>query len=171
MTKKKPVPLKEAETQCPVARAQSIVGDRWTVLVLRELFLGNRRFEEIQVQTEATPQMLATRLKKMEVEGLVERRLYSERPPRHEYCLTKMGLSLHPILLAMSAWGEVWCKSEAEERAINYIHNPCGQDPGLGPTCQVCGGVLRREDLSARLSAPFKAEREAKRNAFRERRD
>lgn len=167
--KKQTQPLNEPETQCPVARAQSIVGDRWTVLVLRELFLGTRRFEEIQAQARATPQMLATRLKKMEAEGLVERRVYNERPPRYEYHLTEMGLAFHPIFLAMSAWGEVWCKSEGDAVAINYIHKPCGQDPGLGPTCQVCGDILRREELSGRLSESYKAERMANRDAFKDR--
>jgi len=154
-------------TLCPIARAQDIVGDRWTVLVLRELFLGNRRFEEIQVQTQATPQMVASRLKKLESEGLIERRLYSERPPRHEYHLTEMGISFHPVFLALRAWGERWCKSEHEEVAIQYIHIPCGQDPGLGPTCQSCGKEMCREELSAKLSGSFDAERQARLGAFK----
>jgi len=154
-------------TLCPIARAQDIVGDRWTVLVLRELFLGNRRFEEIQAQTQATPQMVASRLKKLESEGLIERRLYSERPPRHEYHLTEMGISFHPVFLALRAWGERWCKSEHEEVAIQYIHIPCGQDPGLGPTCQSCGKEMRREELSAKLSGSFDAERQARLGAFK----
>src|SRR4051795_11829896 len=78
-------------TLCPVARAELIVGDRWTVLVLRELFAGNHRFEEIQAMTDATPQMVAARLKHLEADGLVERRPYSERPPRHGYHLTDKG--------------------------------------------------------------------------------
>jgi DNA-binding HxlR family transcriptional regulator len=154
-------------TLCPIARAQGVVGDRWTVLVLRELFLGNRRFEEIQVQTQATPQMVASRLKKLESEGLIERRPYSERPPRHEYHLTEMGVAFHPVFLALRAWGETWFKSRNEEVAIQYTHIPCGQDPGLGPACQVCGKVMRREELSARLSGSFDAERQERKEAFR----
>jgi DNA-binding HxlR family transcriptional regulator len=174
MTKKSPSPASaEHETAhahstlCPIARAQVIVGDRWTVLVLRELFLGNRRFEEIQVQTQATPQMVASRLKKLEAEGLIERRLYSERPPRHEYHLTPMGISFHPVFLALRAWGETWCKGEHEEVAIRYTHIPCGQDPGLGPACQSCGKEMRREELSARLSGSFDAERRERLHAFK----
>lgn len=154
-------------TLCPVARAQGIVGDRWTVLVLRELFLGNRRFEEIQVQTQATPQMVASRLKKLESDGLIERRPYSEKPPRHEYHLTEMGIAFHPVFLALRAWGETWLKSEDEEVAIQYIHVPCGQDPGLGPDCQCCGQVMRREELSAKLSGSFDSERKARLQAFK----
>src|SRR5215475_11971811 len=80
-----------ATTLCPVARAEDLVGDRWTVLILRELFGKNHRFEEIQAQAAATPQMVAARLKRLEADGLVERRIYSEHPLRHEYHLTKKG--------------------------------------------------------------------------------
>jgi DNA-binding HxlR family transcriptional regulator len=154
-------------TLCPVARAQTIVGDRWTVLVLRELFLGTRRFEEIQAQSQATPQMLATRLKKLESDGLIERRPYIDKPLRHEYHLTEMGSAFYPVFLAMRAWGETWCKSANEEVAIQYKHIPCAKDPGLGPACQGCGEVMRAEDLSARLSPSFHSERQARLAAFK----
>jgi len=160
-------PSSSPTTLCPIARAQGVVGDRWTVLVLRELFLGNRRFEEIQAQTQATPQMVASRLKKLESDGMVERRPYSERPLRHEYHLTEMGIAFHPVFLALRAWGETWFKSRDEEVAIQYTHIPCGQDPGLGPACQSCGKVMRREELSARLSGSFDAERQARLDAFK----
>ena len=154
-------------TQCPVARAQEIVGDRWTVLVLRELFMGNQRFEEMQAQTQATPQMLAARLKKLEADRLIERRPYSSRPLRHEYFLTEIGLAFYPVLMALRAWGETWFKSEEEEVAIHYTHVPCGEDPGLGPACQSCGAVMRRNELVPRLSDAFAEERKNKRAIFK----
>src|SRR5262249_41908662 len=122
-----------AQTLCPVARAETIVGDRWTVLVLRELFMRSHRFEEIQAQTGATPQMIAARLKKLEADGLVERRRYNQRPPRYEYHLTAKGEAFYPVLLALRAWGEQWCKSPGEGRAVHYTHRPCGKPAGLGP--------------------------------------
>ncbi|MCC2673149.1 MAG: putative transcriptional regulator, HxlR family [Ramlibacter sp.] len=155
------------KTVCPVALTQRIVGDRWTVLVLRELFLGSHRFEEIQIQSQATPQMLTSRLKKLEADGMIERRPYSERPLRYEYYLTEMGAAFHPVFLAMRAWGETWCKPRKQEVAIRYTHVPCGQDPGLGPACQGCGKVMRREELSATLSKSFLAERLRLREAFK----
>src|SRR5688500_17730431 len=103
-------PAEPDRTLCPVARAQAIVGDRCTVIILRELFMGNLRFEQIQAQADVTPQMLTARLKKLEADGLVERRAYSTRPLRHEYVLTPMGLAFHPVLLALRAWGETWFK-------------------------------------------------------------
>src|SRR4051794_7038549 len=90
-------------TLCPVARGASVVGDRWTVLVLRELFSENHRFEEIQAQTGATPQMVAARLKTLEAEGLIERRRYSARPLRHDYHLTPKGEAFYPVILALRA--------------------------------------------------------------------
>lgn len=160
-------PSAEQGTLCPIARAQDIVGDRWTTLVLRELFLGTRRFEEIQAHTQATPQMLTTRLKKLEADGMVERRPYNDRPLRHEYHLTDMGQAFYPVFLALRAWGETWCKAEDEEIAIHYTHVPCGHDPGLGPACQHCGGAMHREDLRAKLSGSFVAERHARLHAFK----
>ncbi len=154
-------------TLCPIALAQGIVGDRWTVLVLRELFLGNHRFEDIQAQTQATPQMMASRLKKLESDGMIERRPYNQRPLRYEYYLTEMGLAFYPVFLALRAWGETWCKPGKRGVAIHYTHIPCGKNPGLGTACQECGLVLRREDLSATLSKSFVAERHQRKEAFK----
>lgn len=162
-----PLPSAGQDTLCPIALAQGIVGDRWTVLVLRELFLGNHRFEEIQAQSQATPQMLTSRLKKLESDGMIERRPYNKRPLRHEYYLTEMGVAFYPVFLALRAWGETWCKSRKQEVAIRYTHIPCGKNPGLGPTCQECGEVLRRKDLSATLSKSFNAERQERNEAFK----
>src|ERR1700680_1371488 len=92
------------DTLCPVARSTAIVGDRWTMLIIRELFTGCARFDEIQAQ------MLAARLKRLEAEGLIERRVYSRRPVRHEYLLTRMGREFYPVIFALRAWGETWRK-------------------------------------------------------------
>src|ERR1700758_2286793 len=135
------------QTLCPVARAESVVGDRWTVLILRELFMRMHRFEEIQAQTGATPQMIAARLKKLEADGLVRRHVYNRRPLRHDYHLTEKGEAFYPVILALRAWGETWCKSPREGRAVNYMHLACGKPAGLGPVCASCGKPLVREEL------------------------
>jgi len=155
------------ETLCPVARAEASLGDRWTILVLRELFMGNHRFEEIQAQTGATPQMVSSRLKALETDGIVERRAYSERPPRHAYHLTMKGEALHPVLLALRAWGETWCKTPEEGRAVHYTHRICGKPAGLGPVCEACGQPLRRDELIADLDPAYRAERDARWQAFK----
>ncbi len=155
------------QTLCPVARAETVVGDRWTVLILRELFMRSHRFEEIQAQTEATPQMIAARLKKLEADGLVKRRAYNKRPLRHEYHLTEKGEAFYPVLLALRAWGETWCKSPKQGRAIRYTHGTCGKPAGLGPVCESCGKPLRHEDLIAELNPKYQRERDARWETFK----
>jgi DNA-binding HxlR family transcriptional regulator len=157
----------KAGTVCPVARSLDIVGDRWTVLVLRELFMGATRFEEIQIQTGATPQMLATRLKSLESDGMVERHPYNEKPLRYEYRLTEKGRSFYPVVHALRAWGETWCKDEHEEIAVRFTHRSCGHDVGLGNVCPVCGTGVERSDLDASLSPAFANERAERRAAFK----
>ncbi len=156
-----------ADTVCPVARSLDIVGDRWTLLILRELFMGATRFEEIQIQTKATPQMLATRLKAMEAGGLIERHPYSQKPLRHEYRLTEKGRAFYPVIYALRAWGETWSKGEEEEIAVRFTHRECGHDIGLGTVCPNCGVHVERKDLEARMSEQFTAEREQRRVAYK----
>ena len=91
---------------CSIADALSIVGERWTLLVLRELGLGVHRFNDIQTNNGAPRETLALRLRKIEEAGLVERRRYSEHPPRDEYLLTQAGKDIFPVLTALREWGE-----------------------------------------------------------------
>ena len=93
--------------ECPVARTLDLIGERWTILLLRDLLLhGPRRFQDFQASLPGVaPNTLSARLKSMEDSGLVSRTLYSERPPRLEYVLTAKGKSLGPVLKAMREWG------------------------------------------------------------------
>jgi hypothetical protein len=97
----------------------------------------------------------------------VERRRYTERPPRYEYHLTEKGEAFYPVILALRAWGERWCKSPDEGRAINYTHRTCGEPAGLGPVCESCGEPLQGKDLIAELNPPYRSEREERAEAFR----
>ena len=98
---------KTYELECPVARTMEVIGERWTILLLRDLLLlGPRRFQDFQdALTGIAPNVLSARLKALEEQGIVERRLYSERPARLEYVLTKKGATLGPIIAAMRDWG------------------------------------------------------------------
>lgn len=93
---------------CPVARALDIIGDRWTILILRDLLLdGRRRFQDLQQSLEGiSPNTLSERLKALLESGIVERHFYEEHPPRAEYLLTKKGRSVAPVLRALKEWGE-----------------------------------------------------------------
>jgi DNA-binding HxlR family transcriptional regulator len=92
---------------CPIADALDIVGERWTLLVLRELAFGVTRFKEIQVNTGAPRETLSLRLRKLEDCRLIERRRYREHPPRDEYVLTQAGQDLQPVLRSLREWGEL----------------------------------------------------------------
>jgi DNA-binding HxlR family transcriptional regulator len=96
------------EIDCPVARTLDIIGERWTILLLRDLLLhGSRRFQDFQSSLPGVaPNTLSARLKSMEDDGLVRRQAYSDRPPRLEYVLTEKGESLGPVVKAMREWGK-----------------------------------------------------------------
>ncbi|MFF3748919.1 winged helix-turn-helix transcriptional regulator [Streptomyces sp. NPDC002018] len=91
---------------CSIADALDVVGERWSLLVLRELGFGVHRFKDIQVNTGAPRETLALRLRKLEEAGVIERRRYCDRPPRDEYVLTAAGRDLAPVLIALRVWGE-----------------------------------------------------------------
>ncbi len=91
---------------CPVARGLSVVGDRWNLLILRDCFLGVRRFDDFQASLGVTRHVLADRLRKLEAAGVLRRELYQERPARHEYRLTKKGRALYPVLLSLIVWSD-----------------------------------------------------------------
>lgn len=96
----------ESQQSCPIARSLDLVGDRWTILVLRDLHLGRTRFADLLRSLEGiSPNLLSARLKGLEREAIVERRFYSERPPRAEYVLTDRGRAFGVVLRAMSDWG------------------------------------------------------------------
>lgn len=91
---------------CPVARGLSVIGDRWTMLVIRECFRGTRRFDDFQRELGITRHVLADRLRKLEEAGVLRREPYQERPPRHEYRLTEAGKALHPVMISLIGWAE-----------------------------------------------------------------
>ena len=95
------------QSSCPVARTLDLIGERWTILILRDLLLhGPRRFQDFQESLDGVaPNTLSARLKDLEANGLIERHAYSEHPPRLEYRLTEKGKSLGPVLRALRDWG------------------------------------------------------------------
>src|SRR5262245_52373696 len=101
------MPRSYGQKHCPVARTLDMIGERWTILILRDFFVhGARRYQDLQESlTGLAPNTLSARLKSLEGHGLIERKLYSEHPPRLEYHLTEKGRSLGPILKALRDWG------------------------------------------------------------------
>lgn len=95
-----------AANPCPVARTLSLIGDRWTVLILRDCFFGLSKFDEFAVNTGATRHVIADRLRRLVEAGVLEKSAYQQRPKRYDYRLTQKGRDLGPVLLSLKAWGE-----------------------------------------------------------------
>ena len=131
---------------CSVARTVSVIGDRWTLLILRDCFLRVRRFEEFQERLGITRHVLADRLRKLVAEGVLEKVAYQEKPRRYEYRLTEKGLDLNAVLLALVHWGDLH-KTDAHGRPKLYQHKECGQlfDPVM--TCSACGGEVTARNV------------------------
>lgn len=155
------------ESVCPIARSLAVLGDRWTMLIIRELFLGTRRFDAFQAQTGMSSHLLSVRLKRLEADGIIERRLYQDRPRRYEYRLTAKGKDLHGVVLALRAWGLRWCGLDGDAGpAVRLIHTSCGGEVGSARICRHCGETINPRDIRAEFSDAFASEREARRLSF-----
>jgi DNA-binding HxlR family transcriptional regulator len=112
---------------CPIARTLDVIGDRWTLLIIRDLFLGRSRFNEFRQSTPSiSPRLLSERLKRLEDHGLVERVLLGDYPPRAEYRLTPKGRSIFPVLYAMGDWGAENLfdgESELRDAVLSFIES------------------------------------------------
>jgi DNA-binding HxlR family transcriptional regulator len=138
-----------AKLNCSVARPLSFLGERWALLVLRDLFLGRRRFDEIQESLGVASNVLSQRLATLVEEGVAERRPYSEHPERFEYLLTEKGRDLQPVLLAMLAWGDRYT-ARPEGPPLETVHDECGKAFHMIPTCSECGGELDWRHIHSR---------------------
>lgn len=135
------------EVRCSVARTLSVVGDRWTLLILRDAFLGVRRFDGFQKSLGLTRHLLADRLKKLVAHGILERRLYQRSPERHEYRLTEKGIDLYPVLIAIVGWGDRWMADEQGPPLV-YRHRGCGQIARPTLHCPECGELVGARDTT-----------------------
>lgn len=134
---------------CSVARALSVVGDRWTLLVLRDAFLGIRRFEAFQKDLGASRHRLADRLRKLVRHGILERVPYQDRPPRFEYRLTEKGRDLYPVVVSLTRWGDRWMAG-AGGPPVELVHRSCGHQIMPALACPECGEPVRARDMLAR---------------------
>ncbi|MCW3017430.1 MAG: transcriptional regulator, HxlR family [Solirubrobacterales bacterium] len=123
---------------CSVARALEVVGERWTLLILRDVFLGVRRFEDIQRDLGIARNVLASRLEGLVERGVLAKRAYQERPPRHEYVLTDKGRDLWPVVNALMVWGDQHAPT-AEGPPTVLTHHGCGGELDADRVCRSCG--------------------------------
>ncbi|SHH30255.1 winged helix-turn-helix transcriptional regulator [Streptomyces sp. 3214.6] len=124
---------------CSIANSLAVVGERWSLLVLREVFFGVRRFDGIAAHTGASRSVLAIRLKKLVEHGVLSKELYETHPPRYEYTPTEAGRALQPLLLALMEWGDRYV-TEREPPTV-YRHD-CGAVLHLRTVCGFCGEPL-----------------------------
>jgi DNA-binding HxlR family transcriptional regulator len=138
-----------SDQNCSVAGALSIVGDRWTLLVMREVLFGRRRFAEIKRNTGIAPNILSDRLQVLVEHGLLHRRRYSEHPESYEYSPTPKGLDINPVILALMHWGDQYASPSAGPPRV-AVHAKCGHDADPELHCSHCGEVLRTVEMTTR---------------------
>ncbi len=138
--------------ECSIARSLAVIGDRWTLLVLRDCFLGARRFVQFQQSLGLSPHLLSRRLAKLHREGILERRPYQKHPVRHEYRLTAKGLDLYPVILSLLGWGDRWMSGKAGS-PLELVHRGCGHRTRPALTCSECGETLRAREMTAKPRA------------------
>jgi|HubBroStandDraft_3_1064219.scaffolds.fasta_scaffold36440_2 DNA-binding HxlR family transcriptional regulator len=129
---------KISDQNCSVARAMAILGDRWTMLLVREAFLGVRRFDELQALSGASPQVVASRLARLVAAGILRKAAYQHRPTRYEYRLTDMGRALHPVLVTLTIWGDQWL-DDGQGPPNPLRHTACGATGQPRLICDQCG--------------------------------
>ena len=158
-----------ADFSCSIAKPLAFLGERWSLLIVRDLFLGRRRFEEFQESLGVATNVLSQRLATLVEEGIAERHRYSEHPERFEYRLTEKGRDLQPILLAMLAWGDRYTAGP-EGPPLETVHDECGHAFHMVATCSECGGKVHRGNIQSR-PGPGASEEQRRRYAeLRERR-
>jgi len=136
---------------CSIARTLSIVGDRWTLLVLRDCFLGARRFDQFSESLGVSPHLLSTRLAKLVEAGVLERRPYQEKPARYEYRLSEKGRDLYPVIAGLVRWGDRWM-ADAEGPPVTLVHRDCGHATTPTLVCSECGEGIDPRNIRAEVS-------------------
>jgi DNA-binding HxlR family transcriptional regulator len=148
------VPKRYAQS-CPVAKSLEFLGERWTLLIVRDLLGGPRRFHDLRASLKSvTPAVLSQRLKILETRGIVRRRMYSDHPPRAEYALTDRGLELRAVVRALAVWG-----ARHVHRGSALVHDACGGRIDIAYYCEDCETLVASDDVRHhRFERPAAAE-------------
>ena len=135
-----------SEMPCSIARSLAVAGEPWSPLVLRDIWVGINRFDDLQRDLRISRKVLAERLKHLVEAEMLERRPYSERPVRYEYALTRKGFEFVDVLMAMAAWGDRWTAGDAGPPVLRR-HRACGQITQVELRCSGCGEILTSSDV------------------------
>ena len=136
---------------CSIAATLEVIGERWSLLIVRDVFLGLRRFEQIQADLGIARNILQRRLSTLTDQGVLERRLYHESPPRYEYRLTEKGLDLWPTMVALMQWGDRWL--DRRGGPVELRHRDCGQPVTVELRC-AAGHTVGPDDLDLAARHP-----------------
>jgi DNA-binding HxlR family transcriptional regulator len=136
-----------ADMTCSIARTLDTAGEWWAPLILRDVHLGITRFDDLRRDLGISRNVLSARLERLVDRGLLERRAYSDRPPRHDYILTDKGSELVDVLLAMVAWGDRWTAGSAGPPLL-LRHQACGELTHAVIRCARCGEPLHSKDVT-----------------------
>ncbi|MEV0981330.1 helix-turn-helix domain-containing protein [Streptomyces sp. NPDC049915] len=141
---------------CSIARTVDLLGDAWTLLVLREIFYGESRFDGFIDSLGIARNTLTDRLRRLEDAGLLERRAYQTEPVRHAYLPTQKGRDFFGVLAALNAWGDRWL---ADDEGVPVVmrHTVCGHDTRARVVCSSCGEPLDSEDVTVRTGPGYPA--------------
>lgn len=140
---------------CPVARSLEFLGERWTLLLIRDLLAGPRKFQDFRASLRGVaPTVLSRRLKLLEAHGIVSRRLYSDHPPRAEYTLTDRGLELRQVVRALGIWG-----ARHLGAPWTFVHDACGSAVEIAYYCPTCDETVAADQVQRRPRAPDNARR------------
>ncbi len=147
---------------CSVAGTLELIGERWTMLVIREVLYGRRRFAEMQKVLGVARNVLASRLQRLTEQGVLERRIYCERPERYEYFLTEKGLDLWPVLVTLMHWGDRHLPQPGGP-PVRIVHKgECGGEIDDRRICRRCGEHLDVRDARSILDPALEREMAAK---------
>jgi len=151
---------------CSVARSLAVLGDRWTLLIIRSAFLRVRRFADLQAQLGIPKHVLSVRLNRLVEDGVLQRVPYQDAPPRYEYKLTGKGRDLYPVIIMLTAWGDKWLDG-GHGAPLLYRHKACGEIFTPVPACSACGEPVGAHDVTLE-AGPGLAAHAARRAAAQE---
>ena len=133
---------------CSIAATLDVIGDRWSLLILRDIFRGGHRFSEIQADLGIAKNLLSERLSRLVDHGLLERVPYQERPVRYDYRLTQKGADLSPALIALMGWGDRWYADGGAPTVL--VHDRCGEPLELAVRCPCCHDTVSPGHIRSR---------------------
>ena len=140
--------ISSSTSGCSIQQTLDVIGDRWMLLIIRNLFRGARRFSELEEELGIAKNLLAARLNKLVSAEIVERVPYQDRPVRHEYLLTQKGRDLSPSLVALMKWGDRWCNDGSAPTVL--VHSDCGTPLMQVTHCPTCDDALDPGQIRSR---------------------